>query len=114
MEDLDGVGKELGEGVERFDGAFGAAGKIEDEGMVAGDRDTTGQHGGGSLLGTFAAHFFGESGDHSFGDIERGLGSVVAGAEAGAAGGENEIDAARVSELPEMRPDLAGVVGAFQ
>jgi hypothetical protein len=30
VEDLDGVWEELGEGVERFDRTFGAAGKIED------------------------------------------------------------------------------------
>ena len=59
MEDLDGVGKKLGKGVERFDGAFGAAGKIEDEGKVADDGDAAGQHGGRGLRGTLAAHFFG-------------------------------------------------------
>jgi hypothetical protein len=42
VEDVDSVGKELREGVEGFDGAFGAAGKIEDDGIVAGDGDAAG------------------------------------------------------------------------
>lgn len=41
VEDLDGMGKELGEGVEGLDSALGAAGKIEDEGKVAYDGDAT-------------------------------------------------------------------------
>ena len=114
VEDLDGVGEKLGKGVERFDGAFGAAGKIENEGKVAGDGDTAGQDGSGSLLGAPAAHFFGEAWDNFFGDVERGFGGVVPRAEAGAAGGENEINAARIGKLAEMRAHLAGVVGAFQ
>jgi hypothetical protein len=114
VEDLDGVGEQLGEGVERFDGAFWAAGKIEDEGNVADDGDTARQDGGGCLLGTFAAHFFGEAGNHSFGDVEGGFGRVVTGAEAGAAGGEDEIDAARIGKLAEMGAHLAWVIGALK
>ena len=94
VEDLDGVGKERCEGVERFDGAFGAAGKVEDEGNVADDGDASGQYSCGRLLGTFATHFLSEARNHFFGDVERGFRRVVAGAEAGAAGGEDEIDAA--------------------
>ena len=30
VDDGDGVGEKVGEGVERFDGAFGAAGQIQD------------------------------------------------------------------------------------
>ena len=39
VEDVDGVREELREGVEGFDGSFGAAGKIENDGEVAGDGD---------------------------------------------------------------------------
>ena len=59
VEDLDGVGEELGEGVEGFNGAFGAAGKIENQGEVTDDGDSAGQDSVGSLLGSFPAHFFG-------------------------------------------------------
>lgn len=79
VEDLDGVGEELGEGVERFNCAFGAAGKIEDEGKVADDGDAARQHSHGSLRGALAAHLFGKAGDHFFGDVESGFGCVVAG-----------------------------------
>jgi hypothetical protein len=114
VEDLDGVREELSECVERFDGAFWTAGKIEDEGNVSDDGDAAGQHGGRSLLGTFATHLFGEAGNHFFGDVECGFRRVVAGAEAGAAGGEDEIDAARIGELAEMGAHLAGVIGALE
>jgi len=93
---------------------FGAAGKIEDEGKVTDDGHAAGQNGSGSLGSTFAAHFFGQAGDHFFGDVERGFGGVVAGTEAGAAGGEYQIDAAGIGKLAEMGAHLAGVVGAFQ
>ena len=114
MEDLDGVWEKLGQGVERFDGALGAAGKIKDEGKVSDDGDPTRQHSSGSLGRALAAHFFGEAGDDFFGDVERGFRRVVAGPEAGAAGGEDEIDAARIGELAEMGAYLAGIIGALQ
>ena len=114
VEDLDGVGEELGQGVERFDGAFGAAGKIEDEGKVTDDGDAAGQNRSGSLGSAFAAHFFREAGNHFFGDVQSGFGGVVAGTEAGAAGGEDEIDSSRVGKLAEMGSHLSGVIGALQ
>jgi len=81
---------------------------------VACDRDPSGQHGGGRQLGTFAAHLFGEAGDYLFSNVERGFGSVVAGTKAGAAGSENQINAAGIRKLAEMRANLAWVIGAFQ
>jgi len=114
VEDLDGVGEELGEGVERFDGPLGTAGKIEDQGKVADDSNPARQHGRGSLRCAFAAHFLGKAGNHFFGDVERGFGCVITGTEAGAAGGENEINPPRISELAQMGAHLAGVIGALQ
>src|SRR5258707_3629885 len=114
VEDLDGVREELGQGVQRFDGAFGAAGKIEDERKVACDGYAARQNGSGSLLGAFAAHFFGQAGNHFFGNVQRGFGSVVAGAKPGAASGKNEINAARVCKLAEVGAHLPRVIGALQ
>jgi len=113
VEYLEGMGEKLGEGVERFDGTFGTTGKIEDEGKVACDGDAAGQHSGGRQLGASAAHLFGQAGDYFLGDVERGFGSVVAGTEAGATGSENQINAAGIRKLAEMRANLAGVIGAF-
>jgi len=114
VEDLDGVGKELGEGVERFNGTFWAARKIEDEAKLADDGNAARQHGSGGLGSALAAHLFGKAGDHLFADVERGFGGVVARAESGAAGGEDEINAARIGKLPQMGAHLARVVGALE
>jgi hypothetical protein len=42
VEYLERVGQELCKGVEGFDGAFGAAWEIEDQGNIAHDRNATG------------------------------------------------------------------------
>ena len=42
VEDVDGVGEEMGDGFEGFDGAFGAAGKIDDDGAGADGGDGAG------------------------------------------------------------------------
>jgi len=68
----------------------------------------------GSQLRAFAAHLFGEAGDHFFGDVERGFGRVVTGTEASAAGCENQIDAARISKLAKMGAHLTGIIGTLQ
>jgi hypothetical protein len=111
VQHCDGVGEEIGDGVEGFDRAFGAAGKIDDERAMTDDGYAARQDGGGSLLGTFAAKFFGDARNGAFGDVERGFGSIVARAEAGATGGEDEIDTARVGEFAKLATEASGIVG---
>ena len=111
VEDVDCVWQQVGDGFEGFDGAFGAAGEIDDQRVVAGGGDAAREDGGGSFLQAFTAHFFGDAGDDAVGDGLRGFGGVVAGADTGAAGGGDEIDAGRVGELAEIFADGGGIVG---
>ncbi|GEM_PF-2061648 len=113
MEDVDGVGQQLGQGVERLDGALGAAGQVEDQRAIAHYGDSAGQHRRGCLLRAFAAHLFGEAGNHFFADFKRRFRRVVARAKAGAAGGEDQVRLARVDKLPQVHAHLFGIIGAF-
>lgn len=110
MEDVDCVGQQVGDGFEGFDGAFWAAGEIDDQGFATGGGDAAGEDGCRRLLQAFAAHFFGDAGDDAVGDGLGGFGGVVAGADTGAAGGGDEIDAAGVGELAEILADGGGIV----
>jgi hypothetical protein len=103
--------QEIGDGVQGFDGAFGAARQIDDKRAMPDDGDAAGENGGGSFLGAFAAEFFGDARNGAFGDVERGFGSIVARAEASASGGEDEIDAARVGEFAKLAAEASGIVG---
>src|SRR5215813_263840 len=96
VKNADGVGKEFSEGVERLNGTFGAAGKIQDERTLAHHGDAAGKHGGGRLLSAFAAHLFGEAGNDFFGNLHSGLRRVVPRAQSCAAGGEDQIRLARI------------------
>jgi hypothetical protein len=81
---------------------------------MAHNGNATRKHRCGSLLGTFAAHFFGEAGNDFFGDFQCGFGSVIAWAEAGAAGGEDQVHVTRIGQLAEMGAYLAGIVRTFE
>jgi len=63
VDNLDGVREQRGDRVERFDGAFRAAGKIEDERGAANGGNATGENRSWRVLKSFAAHFFGYAGD---------------------------------------------------
>jgi len=76
-EDLDSVGEKVSDGVEGFNGAFGAAREIDDNRLVADDRDTAREHGVWSLLDAFAANLLGETGNRAIGDVERGFGGRI-------------------------------------
>jgi hypothetical protein len=110
VEDGDGVGEEVGDGIKGFDRPFWAAGEIDDEGVMANDGDTPGEDRGGSLLCAFAAEFFGDAWNGALRDVESGFGSIVARAESGATGGENEVDAAGVGEFAELAAKTGGIV----
>ena len=114
VEDSNGVGEKVGHGVQGFDGAFGAAGKIDDEGAMPDDGDATREDGGGRFFGAFAPEFFGDAGNDALGNVDGGFGSVVARAEAGAAGGEDEIDTSRVGEFTKLAAKAGGIVGTAE
>src|SRR5579871_4567508 len=104
----------MGDGVEGFDRAFRAAGEIDDDGFVADDGDSTRQQRRGGLFGAAAADFFGQAGNDAVGYIEGGFGSVVARAEAGASGGEENIDLTGVGDGTNLAAEGGRIVGATQ
>jgi len=67
VEDVDGVGEEVGDGVEGFGCAFGASGEIYDERAAADGGDCAGEDGGGSFQHACAAHFLGDAGHDAVG-----------------------------------------------
>src|SRR5271165_1664800 len=104
----------MGDGVERFDGAFGTAGKIDDERVMADDGDAAREDGSGSLFGSFPSQFLGNARNDALGDIESGFGSIVARAEAGAAGRKDQIDATGVSEFAKLTAKAGSIVGTAE
>ena len=105
-EDLDSVGEKVCHGIEGFDGAFGAAGEINDNRLVADDRDTPREHGVWSLLDTFAANLLGETRNRAIGDVEGGFGSRVTWPEAGAAGGEKKVGVTGIRDGAQLAADF--------
>ena len=91
MKDADGVGQKMCDSFQGFGGAFGTAGQIEDECFAAARGYGARQNRGGSFLETFAAHFFGDTGNETGGDVLSGFGSRVARTDAGASGCDDQI-----------------------
>jgi len=110
-ENFDRVGEVGGDGLEGLDGAFGTARKIDDQGLVADHRNAAGQNGGGGFLDTFSTDFLGEPGDGALRDIQGGFGSVVAGTEASAASGKQDVDMARIADGAKLAADGGLFVG---
>lgn len=102
--------QQIGDGFQGFEGAFGAAGKIDDQRAMTDDGNAAGQYGSGCFLCAFAAEFFGDARNGAFRDVESGFGSIVARSEAGAAGGEDQIDAARVREFTKLATQASGII----
>jgi len=113
-ENFDGVREQRGDNVEGFDSTFGAAGQVDDDGLVAENGDAAGQQGHGRFLGAAAADFFGKAGDGAVGDVEGRLGGIVARAEAGASGGEEHIGVAGIGDGAKLAADFGRVVGTSQ
>src|ERR1700730_13354573 len=90
------VRKQMRDRIERLSGAFGASGKIDDQGFRAGDRNAARQYRGWRLAQAFAAHLFADPGNYAIGNGLRGFRRVVARANAGSTGGQNKIDSAGV------------------
>jgi hypothetical protein len=64
-----GVWKKVRHRLERLERASGAAGKIYDDGLVANDGNSAGEHSGGRFLHTFAANLFREAGNRAIRNI---------------------------------------------
>jgi hypothetical protein len=114
VKDMDGVGQQVGDSFKGFDGAFWAAGEIDDQGFAAGGDYAAGEDGCRRLLQAFAAHFFGDAGDDAVGDGLGGFGGVIAGTDSGTAGRGDEVDAASIGELAEILADGGGIIGQAQ
>ncbi len=69
----------------------GAAGKIEDEGAACSSTDSAAEGSERSLQKPHRSHTLGEAVDETVADETGGLGSNVAGGEAGTAGGDNQV-----------------------
>jgi hypothetical protein len=95
FEHIDGVWEEFCDGVEGFDGAPGAARKINDQSGTTDDGRLAREVGTGEMGASDLAHFFPEAGDGALADGDGSFGSDVARADSGAAGGEDQIDQAR-------------------
>jgi hypothetical protein len=113
-QDFDGVGEEVCDCVEGFDGALGAAGKIQNDGLVTNDGDAAGEDGRGSLLDSFAADFLGEAGDSAIRNVKSGFGCGVAGAEAGATCGKEQVGVASIADGAKLAANRGLVVGATE
>jgi hypothetical protein len=108
------VWEQVGYSFEGFDRAFGAAWKINDEGLTSDGGDSAGKDRGGSFLDTFAANFFGDAGNGAISDFEGGFGSGVAWTQAGAAGSEEDVDRAGIGEGRELLANFGGIVGTLE
>jgi hypothetical protein len=113
-QDFYGVGKKMGDGFEGFECAFGAAGKIDDEGLAADGGDSSGKSSGGSFLDALAANFFGDAGNRAVGDFEGGFGTCVAWTKTGAAGSQENICAARIGDGAELLANFGRIIGAME
>jgi hypothetical protein len=113
-EDFDGVGEKVRNDTEGFDSALGAAREIDDESVVAGDGDAAREKGCRCLLRTLAADFLRKAGDGAVGDVEGGFRRVVAGAEAGATRGQEEIGVAGIGNGTQLAADFRTIVGTAE
>ena len=86
------VGKDRQDHREVLADAFGAAGEVDDQGAAADAGDGAAEHRHRSVLEAFGAHGFGEAGHFVVKHFARGLRRDVARAEAGAAGGDDEVE----------------------
>ena len=86
-------------------------GKIDDETVAADTGGGARQDGGGHFLEGGDAQDFAETGQFFFEDGEGGLGSDIAGPDAGTAGGDDEITAALVGQFAQGFGDAFPVIG---
>jgi hypothetical protein len=110
VEDFDCVRENVGDYLERFDGAARAAGKIQDERACAAGALAAREDRMGIRARSGGAHALTETGDQTFGGTHGGFGSDIAGAEARATCRQDQVKIAGIGEIDEASGDLAGVV----
>src|SRR5882757_900880 len=110
VDDLDAVREQRRDGIKRFDGAFRAAGKIEDQRVAANGGETARQNGARSVFDALSAHLLRNSWDEPVRDRLRDFGSGIARAQSSAAGGQNEIDGVSIGDLAEECLDLRRII----
>ncbi len=108
-EEIESVGEDGEDRGEGAPGTCGIAGEIDDQGGSDGATDGAAEGGEESFQQAGGAHAFGESVDEAFADEPGGLGGYVAGGEAGASGGDDEVY--RGSVVMEGGDDLVELVG---
>src|SRR6267378_7746988 len=95
---------------ERFADRFGLAGQVDDEGVLAHDRDLPRENRGGNELEADPAHLLTEPRHRFVGYRERGLRRDVPRSRAGAAGSQHQVAAAAVDQVEERRFDHRSLV----
>lgn len=91
MEQIDGVGQDRERGLKGGDGSDGAAGDIQDDGDAEGSAEGAAEGGERSFAQAGGAHQLGDAVEEAVADGAGGLRGNVAGSDAGAPGGNDEI-----------------------
>ncbi len=116
VEQVYGVGQDGQDDGERGLGAVEAAGEVDDQRRADGAADGSAEDGGGRVFQALGTHDFAEAFDGAVANHQRSLRRDVAGREAGAAGGDNEIGLGGVmaqgvgDEVEFVRQRLGGEV----
>ena len=89
IEQIQHVGDQSQNSIERFHSSLGGSGKIDDETSVAGPGKGAGEDGFGGGFEAGGSHYLAETGNFALDDIAGGFGGDVARSDASAAGGED-------------------------
>jgi len=93
-----------------FADAFGAAGQIDDQSALTHTDHGARDHGMGSFFQACGPHGFGHAGHFEIDDGPHGLGRDIRGAQAGAAGGDDQIKMFLVHPLEQSLDNGGGMV----
>lgn len=90
FQQVQGVAKQRQDSPQRSHSTPGASREIEDQGGADGSAQAASQGGKRSLPAAFGAHHLGDAVEQAVADGPGGLGGHIAGADAGAAGGDHQ------------------------
>jgi len=96
--------------LETLGNSFRRAREIDNQSLISNSGDSPGQHCGGSLRSSLAAHRFGDSRSLPINNSPRRFRSVVALGEAGAPGGKNEIDVVSLGQNVQRVADVFEII----
>src|SRR5215467_12785142 len=111
VEHLYGMRKKMRHSIKGFGRAFGAAQQVDDEGLASNRGGSAREHGGGRMFQSFATHLFGNAGNHAVGDGFGRFGSIVARADSGSAGGQQNVHASRIRKFAQLLANPRGIIG---